>query len=252
MDKHILSCITEIMKMQIEAGAEVYRAEESGEHIARAYGAKVADVYATTSNIIISVEDENENMLTHTRRIKRISTDMDKVDRLNTLSRKLTDTPQSIEYIKKEIENIRSAKVYSAYVNIACYGGIAGVFCLFFGGRTISEFLFAIIIGLCVGLFNKAMTTVDINKFLTRFLCSFVACFLAFVFFNAKLIATVDFVIIGNIMTLIPGIGLTNSLRDLFTGDSISGTLRLIEALLLALAIGGGYIVAAFLLGGIV
>jgi uncharacterized membrane protein YjjP (DUF1212 family) len=30
-------------------------------------------------------------------------------------------------------------------------------------------------------------------------------------------------------MTLIPGIGLTNALRDLFTGDSIAGLLRAIE-----------------------
>ena len=46
---------------------------------------------------------------------------------------------------------------------------------------------------------------------------------------------------IGIIMTLIPGIGLTNALRDLFTGDSIAGLLRSIEAALTALAIAAGY-----------
>ena len=59
----------------------------------------------------------------------------------------------------------------------------------------------------------------------------------------------VDKVIIGNIMSLVPGIGLTNALRDLFTGDSIAGLLRSIEAVLTALAIAAGYFLVT-VLGG--
>ena len=60
----------------------------------------------------------------------------------------------------------------------------------------------------------------------------------------------IDKVIIGNIMTLVPGIGLTNAIRDLFVGDSIAGILRTIEACLIALAITAGYFVLIFLVGG--
>ena len=60
----------------------------------------------------------------------------------------------------------------------------------------------------------------------------------------------VDYVIIGNIMTLIPGIGLTNALRDLLVGDSIAGLLRSVEAALMALAIGAGYFLFAWM-GGV-
>ena len=59
-----------------------------------------------------------------------------------------------------------------------------------------------------------------------------------------------DKLIIGNIMTLIPGIGLTNALRDLFTGDSIAGLLRSIEAVLTAFAIAAGYFLV-IVLGGV-
>lgn len=62
-----------------------------------------------------------------------------------------------------------------------------------------------------------------------------------------KFIFSVDNIIIGNIMTLIPGIGLTNALRDLFTGDSIAGLLRSIEAFLTAMAITAGYFLIATL-----
>ena len=51
-------------------------------------------------------------------------------------------------------------------------------------------------------------------------------------------------------MALIPGVGFTNAMRDLFMGDSISGVLRTIEAVLLALAIAAGYFSVIYVFGG--
>ena len=57
----------------------------------------------------------------------------------------------------------------------------------------------------------------------------------------------VDMISIGNIMLLIPGVALTNSLRDMFSGNTISGLMRFIEAILLALTIAFGFALAASL-----
>ena len=54
------------------------------------------------------------------------------------------------------------------------------------------------------------------------------------------LLYTSDLISIGNIMLLIPGIAFTNSLRDMFSGDTITGLIRCMEALLLALVVGLG------------
>ena len=59
-----------------------------------------------------------------------------------------------------------------------------------------------------------------------------------------------DKVMIGTIMLLIPGVDIGNSLRDLFFGDIVSGSMRLIKALLTATAIAVGYSIA-ILLGGL-
>ena len=56
-----------------------------------------------------------------------------------------------------------------------------------------------------------------------------------------------DLISIGNIMLLIPGIAFTNSLRDMFSGDTITGLIRCMEALLLALVVGLGFTVANLL-----
>ena len=53
-------------------------------------------------------------------------------------------------------------------------------------------------------------------------------------------------------MLLIPGLGFTNALRDLFVGDSIAGILRSIEALLSAVGIAAGYFLFVLIAGGVV
>ena len=88
------------------------------------------------------------------------------------------------------------------------------------------------------------------NKVFSKFIAAVVNTLLATFAVGYGLIASPDMVIIGNIMTLIPGIGLTNALRDLFTGDSIAGLLRTVEAALTALAIAAGYFLVIFL-GGV-
>ena len=56
---------------------------------------------------------------------------------------------------------------------------------------------------------------------------------------------SVDMISIGNIMLLIPGIPLTNSLRDMFTGNTISGMMRFLEAIIMALVIAFGFALVA-------
>ena len=102
-----------------------------------------------------------------------------------------------------------------------------------------------------MGIISNLFSKLNANKALIRFVCSLFACSTAIICKNMGFITSIDYIIIGNIMTLIPGVGLTNSLRDLFAGDSISGILRLIEAILLALAIACGYIISVFMFGGV-
>ena len=59
-------------------------------------------------------------------------------------------------------------------------------------------------------------------------------------------------IMIGDIMNVIPGVLLTNSFRDLFSGDIMSGFFRMCTAVLDAAAIACGYAVAILFFGGAV
>jgi uncharacterized membrane protein YjjP (DUF1212 family) len=53
-------------------------------------------------------------------------------------------------------------------------------------------------------------------------------------------IGDLNCIIIGSIMPLLPGLSLTNAIRDTVMGDTVSGTVRIVETMLTAIAIAGG------------
>ena len=150
--------------------------------------------------------------------------------------------------IRAALDEALDCKEYPFWVEVLCYALIAGAFTLFFGG-TVVETLLSLLVGTVVRFGILVSEKVIPNKVLSKFLSTAIATLLAFWYVHLGWIGDVDKVIIGNIMTLIPGIGLTNALRDLFTGDGITGILRCMEAVLTALAIAAGYFLVA-VLGG--
>ena len=61
----------------------------------------------------------------------------------------------------------------------------------------------------------------------------------------------IDKIVIGNVMLLIPGLALTSSLRDMISGDIMTGLLGITESLLKALAIALGFSVLLLQIGGL-
>jgi uncharacterized membrane protein YjjP (DUF1212 family) len=54
---------------------------------------------------------------------------------------------------------------------------------------------------------------------------------------------------IGDIMLIIPGLMLINSVREMLCGDVMSGLLRLLESIIIAMAIACGFAVPLLLSG---
>lgn len=246
----LLSCAMDIGEQLLVCGAEVHRVEDSVTRICEAFGAVRTDVFIITSSMVVTVHDQKGNTCTQTRRIVSTGMDFEKIHRLNALSRKICSEGMTVSQIQTELTRIAAMKAYPLWAETLFYAMISGAFTLFFGGGWM-EAAIALIIG---GLIRLAMWIADktvANKIFPKFLASFTATALAFTALKLGWVPTVDKMMIGIIMTLIPGIGLTNALRDLFTGDSIAGLLRAIEAVLIALAIAAGYFLFAAL-GGVV
>ncbi len=247
--KDALICAMDIGEQMLVCGAEIHRVEDSLERMCYALGAKRMDVFIITSSMVVTVYDEHNEAYTQSRRVLNTGTNIEKLHKLNELSREICQNDLPLEEIRRKFDAIVHTKRYPFWVECIAYAVIAGAFTLFFGGN-LTEGTVSLFVGAVVCLVVLLADKSAMNAIFAKFLCCFVATGLAFIAVHLGIIQKVDMIIIGNIMTLIPGIGLTNALRDLFTGDSISGLLRSIEAVLIALAISAGYFLCAFIAGG--
>lgn len=240
----------DIGERMLVCGAEISRVEESIQRMGAAFGAVRVDAFIITSSMVVTVHDGEHHAYTQTRRVRTIGTDIEALHALNDLSRRICSEHLSVEQAEAAFHAAERGKAYPQWVKALSYGVISGAFALFFGGGW-RDGAISFAIGLLLAMVVLLCERVHLNKIFAKFFCTFFATMLAFAALKAELLSTVDHTIIGFIMTLIPGVGLTNALRDLFVGDSIAGLLRTIEAVLFALAIAGGYLLAAFLMGGV-
>ena len=247
---HILSCALDVGEHLLVSGAEIYRVEDCICRICVAYGATDVDVFTITSSIVATVEPPGEQRLTQTRRIGKYDTNLERVDQLNQLSREMCRTCMDYEEFQEKFQKIMRQKRYSHKQELFFYAMVAAAFTLFFGG-TVSDAAVSAVIGMALKVVVFLISAVRFNHLLSNLSAAFVLSILAFLSVRFGLAEHVDMIVIGNIMLLIPGVALTNSLRDVVSGDTMSGLLRFLEAVILAMAIAAGYILAAFVMGGV-
>jgi len=84
------------------------------------------------------------------------------------------------------------------------------------------------------------LAKMDLNLFLTNISGGVIAALVAIIFNSIFPFIQVDKVIIGAIMVMVPGVAMTNAVRDSIAGDLVSGLARGAEALLIAVSIAFG------------
>ncbi len=248
----ILSVALDIGAETLKCGGEIHRVEDTITRICLAYGAESVDVFAITSLITAEVRMPDGSSATHTRRIWQTYNHLSRLEACNALSRTICRTPVSAEEAERRLAAIR---VYRPVPEWLCYiGGMlaTGSFAVFFGG-TLWDGLAAAAIGLLLTLFSR-LHPLHINGMVKSLISSFAAGVLSVLCVLIGFGNHVDKIIIGTIMLEIPGVSFGNALRDLLCGDTLAGTMRLIQAILQALMIALGYMAALLLcnqLGGV-
>lgn len=235
----LLNVSAQLGKMLLESGAEIYRVEESIQRMGLAYGAKYVDVYAVPTTIIITITTNENINLTKTKRIHMRSTNLDKVERLNNLCRQICQTTPELKLVREELDVIASRPVYSFKVQLFGYAIATSIFTLFFGG-TVADAFCALLIGPLIKIVSHQLDRFQTNPFFITILCSIVSAFLATIACKLQIGHHADKMIIGLVMTLVPGVAITNSVRDVIAGDFIAGQTKMTEALLTATSIALG------------
>ena len=226
----------------IKNGGEVSRAEDTVERIGLAYGMDSVHVFAIGHLIIVSMEKDDVS-LSQTRRVKGVSTNLNQIEKFNSLSRKICETHPSYDEVAKEIEKTSEIPVYPYWIAVLAFALVSGGFTVFFGGNLLEG-----IISFFIGAALKPVMTFFEKLKSPIFFANAAG---AAVIVSLTQVANVIFgginsemVNIGVLMNLVPGVLLTNCIRDFVAADYVAGVAKIVETLLIAAAISLGVAVS--------
>lgn len=237
--QQILTYALDLGERMLKRGAEVGRVEDTITRILKSQGARRVDVFTITTSIVVT-SHWDFGTVTQTRRVAEMHYDMTALTALNALSREICSGSVPLESVAAKLDAIARGPGYSALLTVLFYGATSFVFSLFFGGTLLDAALSGVI-GMLIRLMLTGLGKLRVPSLAVTLLCAIVGGFLAHGLTRMGIPCSADKISIGDIMLLVPGIGMTNSIRDMFTGDTISGLLRFTEALLVSLALAWGF-----------
>ncbi|MGH4137447.1 threonine/serine ThrE exporter family protein [Clostridium sp.] len=235
----IIHVATEAGKIILENGGETYRVEQTITMICKSYGISHTESFVTPTGIMVSITNSENKTISLVRRINNRTVNLRKVAMINNLSRQIVLKPLSMAEIRKEINYINNIPPYSQITTTFFAAISSGFFTLVFGGNY-KDFFVAFLIGALINYLSGYLDNLEVNGFLKNMLGGALAATVALTAAALGLVGNMNTIIIGSIMILVPGISITNAIRDTIAGDLVSGVSRSIEALFVAIAISAG------------
>lgn len=226
-------------EIMLRSGAETYRVEDTINRILQTSKLKKTEAFAMTTGLIATLDDKSINSLTIIKRIYERETNLNKIYLVNTISRQYCNEEISLEEAFQQLEYMKSKQYSSFVINLAIVL-VSASFALLLGGKWQEAILAALDGFLLCGVMHIGKK-LEMNAFILDLLSSIGVAMAAIVLVKIFPVAVdIDSVIIGAIMPLVPGVAITNAIRDTLQGDYMSGCAKILEAFVKALAIALG------------
>ncbi len=224
-------------KIMLQNGAETYRVEDTMVRIAASYGMKESQSFVTPTGIMFSLDG---TMPTRLVRILDRSTDLQKVTTVNSISRQISRGELTVEEAFRRLKEVEAeGPTYPVPLQIAAASVASAGFLVMLTGSW-SDVIPALVtsgVGFSILLYFQRLVEI---KFFAEFLASFVIGMMSLIFVMSGIGNELDKIIIGSVMPLVPGLMITNAVRDLMAGHLVAGLSKGAEAFLTASAIGTG------------
>lgn len=251
--ERLLDNILMIAYDMLVSGSEVGRVEQQIEKMCYAYKMEGEEVFIITSSIVVSIKDSQGNIYTQTKRIRSYHTDFYRIELLEQLISDICEkcpTAEQIEERRLEISKMveKEHRWKNRITSYMIFCVVSMIFTLFMGGSIkdgIASFFCGIFIKFTMNFVESALA----NRFVMNAMASVAGGFVAWCFYKTGFADSIDKVIIGNIMLLIPGLAMVNAFKDLIGGEMITGLLRLADSLIQAAAIAIGFALILLTLG---
>lgn len=241
--RRIMDFIMAAGQTLLENGAEVFRVEQTMQIMARSFHLREFNVYVLSNGIFASAGTAE---ISEVRNIPVRTIHLGRVAQVNALSREIAAGKLTLDEAEQRLAEARKIPFPCGWMQLLA--GTAGSFAFarMFGG-SVGSGVAAAAAGLAVSAYllvcQKYRLPAIFQKITGAALITFVAILVC-----APLGASVSHATIGALMILTPGVAFTMGIRDYVHGDYLSGTIRMIDAVLIAgsLACGTGLVLRLY------
>jgi uncharacterized membrane protein YjjP (DUF1212 family) len=214
-------------------GTPAHRLEEGLLDCCRRLGVQ-AEVFTTPTAIIMSFGPPGE-LRTRMMRVEGGELDMSKLARVDGLANAVASRRMSPADGMKELANIlASPRQFGHGLSTLAHGITAGSVAVFIGG-TLGDVAIAALIGLSVGLLAQYARRSTDQARVFELVGSAFAAFAAGVASSLWHTTTPSVITVAALLILLPGLSLTVAMTELATRNLISGTARLMSAVIVLL-----------------
>lgn len=226
-------------------GGENYRIEESIHKICKCYNID-AEIFITSNGILLLTKNSNSNKITSMKKVKCRCVDLYKLELINSFSRDIEKNPLPYDKAKKFLNKIKDAPIFDIKIRALAASMTGFTYTIFFNGSIIDG-LASTIVCLFVYILFEKITQLRFFQFLEFYLAGLFIGGLSILLHLIIPIINQHSVITGSIMILLPGVILTNGIKDILYGNFSFGITNFFEAMLIITAIGIGIVTSLFL-----
>lgn len=219
----------------LRSGAEIYRVEDTIIKILETEGYS-CDCFVLLSAIFVSVRIEGKTNLTIIKRVKSNAVNLGKIELINSFSRMMQHKRIDYTYATESLDNIDRTDCYKFNIKLIAAAGTAFVYTLLFKG-TFKEAAASIIVGTTAYIIKVLLSRTGFFSFIEYFIAGIVIGFTSLSAVSIFSEMNAYKLIIGGSMFLLPGMAITNSIKDTLHGDTLSSMYRLAEAVLVITAV---------------
>jgi uncharacterized membrane protein YjjP (DUF1212 family) len=235
-ETEVLAVSAKIGRILLESGAETSRIEDTIAYIGRAAGVPV-DGYVTMTAVFASLSGQPATQLAKT---KLGGFNLQKVDEINQLSRQFTAHDITFEELVREVDRIDDKVIDFNWPTKIFGAGLVSVAPMLVFEAAWQDLGLAFFVGILGYVVTQWVSQQTNTPYLKEAVGGFVVALAAAGLVGIGIGRGVEHIIVSALMPLVPGVAITNSLREIMAGHMISGTVRALDALLIAGAIGAG------------
>lgn len=243
-DQRVLDLVMDMSVVLLSNGAEIFRVEETMHHICSYFKIEDVNSFVLSNGIFLTARIDGKDVFAKVKHIPLSGANLAIVTAVNDLSRQICSGNIEVKEAESKLKKIKIMPSIDSRIKIVA----AGLGSASFGyllEDSIMDCFFTVFIAMILYTFILFCEKHKLSKVILNTVGGAFVTFMAVILYSLlgeSLNISIDKVIIGSILPLVPGLAFVNAIRDIANSDFISGIVRLIDSVLVFvyIAIGVG------------